>query len=376
MTIRAEAKGLKLSSSCSPNVPARLTGDPTRLKQILINLLGNAIKFTETGAVHLSVELAPSNNGTTLQFSVKDTGIGIPPNKLSTIFDTFTQADDSTTRQYGGTGLGLAISKQLVRMMGGRIWVESALGAGSTFHFTAVFNAVPAEAPLAVEPTDFAEQDVPPLRVLMLEDSKYNAFVIQTYLQSTQCALTIMENGETGIAEFKRGGYDCILMDIQMPGMDGLEATRNIRDWEASHKAIRTPIIAMTAHSMTGDEEHCLEAGADHYLSKPVKKTTLLQLLCDLKPLPTEDQAMAGLSPLMKIKQTIIDVHSALKNNDIEGIRRCGHNLIDSGEGPDSETVSDYGHALIRTVDEGCEPERVRQILSILSEYVERSDLM
>ncbi len=371
---KADEKGIEFTSYIDPNIPDQLTGDPTRLKQILINLQGNAIKFTEQGSIHTTVTIATGLNGIALQFSVSDTGVGIPAAKLSTIFDTFTQADDSTTRRYGGTGLGLAISKQLVRMMDGRIWAESGMGAGSTFYFTAAFNTGQVPVRAKIEQRDQAERDIPPLKILMLEDSKYNAFVIQTYLQSTDCELTIMGDGESGIDEFSRGVYDCILMDIQMPGMDGLEATRTIRAWEEEHQTLRTPIITMTAHSMIGDAEKCLEAGADQYISKPVKKTTLLEILSGLSPLPNHKPEPTEQASLMELRQLIVDAHSALKNQDIETIRQTADILIDKGELTNMGTLTKYGEELHNVTDNSTNPERVREILLALSEYVERSE--
>ena len=272
---KAGQKQLNFECNVKSNVPDRLIGDPARLRQILINLLGNAVKFTADGTVHLTVEYAPDfNGGETLQFSISDTGPGIPTNKLASIFDSFTQADSSTTREYGGTGLGLAISKQLVQMMDGQIWAESSPGKGSTFHFTARFDAPHATDIIqsSKDPSLQSHAELPEANILMLEDSKYNAFVIQTYLKNTPCHLTVAENGADGFKAFKNGTWDIILMDIQMPVMDGYETTRAIRDWERDNSLTPLPIVAMTAYALVGDAEKCFEAGADLHLPKPVKK--------------------------------------------------------------------------------------------------------
>jgi len=279
---KAQQKELKFTCSLAQDVPDSLSGDPTRLRQIIINLLGNAVKFTEKGSISMKVERTPDpQGGVMLQFSVKDTGTGIPADKLDTIFDSFTQADSSTTRKYGGTGLGLAISKQLVLMMGGRIWVESSHGNGSTFLFTARFASAPhASIPVSHAPKpEMIQPELPPIKILMLEDSNYNAFVIQTYLKNTPCELVVRENGADGLDEFKQGGYDCVLMDIQMPIMDGYEATQLMREWEKEQTLAPVPIIAMTAFALAGDAEKCLEAGADDHLPKPVKKSALFDML-------------------------------------------------------------------------------------------------
>ena len=278
---KAEQKGLRLTCSLPPTIPDKLQGDPTRLRQILLNLLGNAVKFTNSGTVDLTVQTAPGPLDTvTLQFSISDTGVGISGDKLPTIFDAFTQADSSTTREFGGTGLGLAISKELVQLMSGRIWAESSPGKGSTFHFTASFNTA---AEIKATPDQKVPEAIgPPLpeaHILMMEDSKYNAFVIQTYLKDTKCRLTVVENGRDGVALFKKENWDMVLMDIQMPEMDGYAAIRAIRSWEREQDVPPTPIAAMTAHAMDEDAQQCLDAGADMHLPKPVKKSVLFKAI-------------------------------------------------------------------------------------------------
>lgn len=278
---KAQQKGLSLACTIPPQVPDRLQGDPTRLRQILLNLLGNAVKFTDSGSVNLAVQTAPGPAGkTTLQFSITDTGMGISGDKLSTIFDSFTQADSSTTREFGGTGLGLAISKQLTQLMDGRIWAESTPGRGSTFHFTVCFNAdSKAESSPGEGLIEGDEKPLPETNILMMEDSKYNAFVIQTYLKGTQCLLTVVENGKEGFEIFKQGGWDLILMDIQMPLMDGYSTTQAIRTWESEQNATPIPIAAMTAHALEEDAKRCLDAGANLHIPKPVKKSTLFDAI-------------------------------------------------------------------------------------------------
>ncbi|MDC0336003.1 ATP-binding protein [Pseudodesulfovibrio sp.] len=379
--IEAEAaeKRLDFSYSIAPSVPDKLIGDPTRLKQVLLNLLGNAIKFTQEGEVRLSVGLAPgSDDATVVEFSVQDTGPGIPPDKLDTIFDSFTQADSSTTREFGGTGLGLAISKQLVRMMQGRIWVESSLGIGSTFHFTARLDAAPTDVPIASLSKRATSVDMtptlPPLNILMLEDSKYNAFVIQTYLKNTPCNLTVTTNGIEGVDAYKKGGFDCILMDIQMPVMDGYEATRAIRAWEEDTGLHRTPIIAMTAYALIGDADRCLDAGADFHLAKPVKKSALFDIINQLTARTTTQSTPFGTPAFAELKQSIIQAFTALEDADIEALKSIANTLASKGGELSMDAVAGYGNALKEAVEDDANPERIRQLLTILSEYIERLD--
>jgi len=382
---QAEDKGLAFAYSIAPGIPDRLEGDPTRLKQILINLLGNAIKFTKSGTVQMAVEQAPGHNGVaTLQFSVEDTGIGIPADKLSTIFDSFTQADSSTTRQFGGTGLGLAISMQLVRMMGGRIWAESSLGSGSTFHFTTRFGIVNKSGPTPPENTVHfdSQQNVPGLNILMVEDSKYNAFVIQTYLKSTLCQLTIVENGLDGFEEFKKGDFDCILMDIQMPVMDGYETTRAIRAWEQANGLDSIFIVAMTAYALTGDSEKCIQAGADFHLPKPVKKSRLFEILTGLdQKRHTPTASTKATTPpsnmkLAELKEAIIATYTAIDQKDLATVEALGNTFRQMGTDRSMDTLKEYGDALLQAAKEGAKPDRIRQILTVLSEYVERMDTL
>ncbi len=239
--------------------PRDLIGDPTRLRQVLLNLLGNAIKFTESGEVALRVTPdADSSVPGALRFTISDTGIGIPDEKLGAVFERFTQADSSTTRRYGGSGLGLTISKRLVELMGGRIWVESGVGKGSVFSF-----AVPLEiwagatrraaVPVGTDP----EPPLPALHILLVEDSPDNRTITMAYLQDTPYRVEIAENGAIACEKFTAGHYDLVLMDRQMPVMDGLTATRAIREWEQANHRPPTPIIALTASALKGDQEKC-----------------------------------------------------------------------------------------------------------------------
>jgi signal transduction histidine kinase/ligand-binding sensor domain-containing protein/CheY-like chemotaxis protein len=280
MAFAAARKGLSLVLDLDSGLPADVVGDSMRLRQVVLNLLGNAIKFTQRGRVVLRAELeADGDAGPLLHFSVQDTGIGIPMAKQGKIFQAFEQADSSTTRQYGGTGLGLAISSRLVHLMGGRIWVESEPQRGSIFHFTVKMMLVPeavAAAPEAEGPRGLLDRMVedeagksPSLRVLVVEDNAVNQKLVAVLLEKLGHRVELAETGSEALEKWKAGGSDMILMDVQMPEMDGFEATRRIRTQEKATGS-HIPIIAMTAHAMSGDRQSCLEAGMDDYISKPI----------------------------------------------------------------------------------------------------------
>lgn len=386
---KIEEKGLEFSCTIAPGVPDRLKGDPSRLKQIIINLLGNAVKFTESGQINLSIESASyRSNETLLQFAVADTGPGIQADKLDSIFDSFTQADSSTTRKYSGTGLGLAISKELVRMMGGRIWVESSLGNGSTFLFTARFT-IPAKE-IQLDDSELAQSgngnSLAPLNILMFEDSKYNAFVIQTYLKNTPSKLTVAVNGEDGMAEFTSKDFDCVLMDIQMPVMDGHEAIRAIRQWEEDNGRPSTPIIAMTAFSRSEDGDKCLNSGANAYLAKPVKKSALLEALsdidgtaiqsCEPKGIPEPTACLAPEESeetnIAELRKSIDAAHSALERKDSGSLKVLGMDIVDQGNCMAVESIINYGESLVEVATSDPSFARAGQLLSALTDYVDR----
>ena len=266
--IHAGKKGLQVEADISHDIPDHLIGDPMRLRQILINLVDNAIKFTARGAITLKVAVEPdTESGRRLRFSVKDTGMGIPPEKQGVIFEAFAQVDGSTTRNYGGTGLGLAIASQLVEQMHGSIWIESVVGEGTTFHFTAHFGlgqtSLPPEvpAPVSIPPAPVATHPLgASLRILLAEDNVINRALAAAILAKRGHSLLLAENGRQAVEAAAREPFDLIFMDVQMPEMDGFEATRLIREAEQA-TGRHTPIAAMTAHAMAGDRERCLAAG-------------------------------------------------------------------------------------------------------------------
>jgi signal transduction histidine kinase/ActR/RegA family two-component response regulator len=279
---RARDRDLQLTLEILPGVPLELFGDPDRLRQILLNLTGNAVKFTEQGSVTVRVE--PDAAG--IRFSVVDTGIGIAADKTAMIFDRFTQADSSITRKYGGSGLGLAISKSFVELMGGRIGCTSELGKGSTFFFSAPFGvAKTLEDPeiiktdaTAISLTRLARQ-LSAHRVLIVEDSEDNLALMRAYLKDCGFELDFAENGKIAVEKAMSGHPHLVLMDIQMPVMDGLEATRAIRELEAATHADPIPILALTAHAAGVDAQRSLEAGCTEHLTKPIKQSTLLEAI-------------------------------------------------------------------------------------------------
>jgi PAS domain S-box-containing protein len=305
--LQARAKGLEFVSLIAPGVPETAVGDSGRLRQVLTNLLGNAIKFTERGQVGLKAEISSqTRDAIQLKFTVHDTGIGIPSAEQSRLFDTFTQVDESNTRKYGGTGLGLAISKQLVELLSGEIGLESEPGKGSSFWFTAAFGksirsevaasapqpaarsetdkprpaivksqtgtAQPAETPAAVSPLQKQ------MRILLAEDNEINQRITLRLLQKLGLAADAVVNGREAVEALEKRKYDLVLMDCQMPDMDGFEATAVIRSREDGSR--HQTICALTANAMDGDRERCLAAGMDDYISKPVGLEKLREALC------------------------------------------------------------------------------------------------
>ncbi len=287
LAAKAAEKGLELSARYAANAPRRLIGDPTRIRQVLLNLLSNAVKFTSEGHVAISVGCDGKNEtDAQMRIEVEDTGIGIEQDARDRIFEEFTQADASTSRRFGGTGLGLAITKQLVELMGGSIELESYAGEGSIFR---VRLPLPFDKSVAERPRgDGAAEAKPPLiaaRVLLAEDNVVNQKVAIRMLEKLGCQVDVASNGREVVEMQAGGGYDVVVMDCQMPEMDGFEATAEIRRREGGEA--RTPIIAMTANALQGDRERCLDAGMDDYISKPATLATLRDVLlrwCETQP--------------------------------------------------------------------------------------------
>ncbi|WP_142846718.1 ATP-binding protein [Telmatospirillum sp. J64-1] len=280
LSLQAEEKGLKLDFVLSPDIPDLLVGDPLRLGQILLNLAGNAVKFTEKGAITVSTDNAGQEGGAVfLRFHIRDTGIGMTPEQMERLFQPFSQADSSTTRRYGGTGLGLAICKRLMTLMGGEIAVDSRPGQGTLFTVILPFT-LPDEEDLSLDRPAPAGV-LPPvsgLRVLVADDNEINRQVAREILEDAGLSVTLVENGEDAVrmALDPANDFAALLLDVQMPGMDGLQAARLIRQ---SVGPERLPIIAMTAHAMEQERRRCLEAGMDDHISKPVDPAALVDML-------------------------------------------------------------------------------------------------
>jgi|GEM_PF-153477 len=292
MHFSAERKGIAFSCSVSGDLPAVVIGDAVRLRQILLNLAGNAIKFTEKGRV--TVEAKPVlRNGEmhTIRFSVSDTGIGIPSDKLDTIFESFNQVSNKTSRKYGGTGLGLTIVKQLVEMQGGIVNVESSMNEGSTFHCTLTFRQADPESLQQAQEEQQALPQLEGLRVLLAEDNEMNRIVALKVLNRWNVQVDSAPDGLTAITMLERADYDLILMDIQMPELDGYEATRHIRRNMPAPKS-QVPIIAMTAHAIVGEAQKCIATGMNDYISKPFQQRLLYEKIAALagrKNKPSEE---------------------------------------------------------------------------------------
>ncbi len=278
--VLASKKNINLHLAEIDGIPEYLKGDPDRLRQILVNLIGNAIKFTPSGGnVRVSVTIEEQVEATIkLLFTISDTGIGISEDKQQSIFEAFVQADATTTREYGGTGLGLAISSSLVRLMGGDIWLKSTPGVGSSFFFTSTFDVIDA-APKELDTEDQGEDNGRPLRILLAEDNIINQKVALKFLEHAGHSVDVVMNGQEAVEAFVPDTYDLVLMDIQMPVMSGDQAMLQIRLCEGG-KAI--PIVALTANAMRGDREKYLTGGFDGYISKPINRKQLVNELIRL----------------------------------------------------------------------------------------------
>jgi signal transduction histidine kinase/DNA-binding response OmpR family regulator len=381
--VRARAKGLCLNSDIRPEIPPRLMGDPGRLRQILLNLLSNAVKFTDRGGITVRVKPDPDQPAPcALHFTVRDTGVGIPADRVSTIFDSFTQADASTTRKYGGTGLGLAISKRFVELMGGRIWAESTPGDGSTIHFTARFGvadsaAVP-KAPVTktITPAALANRV---LRILLADDSEDNRFLVRGYLRDTGCVIDEVTNGAEVVEKFKDGAYDMVLMDAEMPVMDGYSATRALRALEKERTAPPIPILALTAHALKEARDRSIEAGCTAHLTKPITKMALLEAIHRYAP----EHPNAGrihvaveswLRPVIpayleKRKADVAKLRFALDQGDYDTVRTLGHQMAGSGSGYGFVKITEIGEMLEESALAG-DAARIHDGISALDRYL------
>jgi len=386
--VKASAKALTLGSSLSDDLPPMLIGDPFRIRQILINLLGNAMKFTDVGRLDVEVSRDPEDEHVgALLFRVKDTGIGIPPEKLGSIFENFSQADSSTTRKYGGTGLGLAISKRLVELMGGRIWVESTLAQGSTFLFTVklgvcdLTSLVTAGTHEAAARAIASPTDLPAAHILLADDSEDNRFLIQEYLKRSLGILEFAENGEIALGKMKCRHYDLVLMDAHMPVMDGYAATRAMRIWEQQHGGCHVPIIALTADAFKEAADQSLAAGCDAHLTKPIAKATLIEairrhaLACDqpsqplAAPLAEPESSLSALAPryLENMNKQLTALRLAESLEEYDTIQRVGHNLHGTGASFGFPLITEVGIAL----EQAAKDRAMTEIRAAITEFQE-----
>jgi signal transduction histidine kinase/CheY-like chemotaxis protein/HPt (histidine-containing phosphotransfer) domain-containing protein len=389
---RASTKGLEVGSLLADSLPPVLVGDPLRLRQILLNLLGNAMKFTDSGRLDVEVAQDPNDSQPgALLFRVKDTGIGIPENKLGSIFENFSQADSSTTRKYGGTGLGLAISKRLVELMGGRIWVESTVGQGSTFLFTAKLGVSTHAASVSRSPETSSERKPVPqpsiasatAHILLADDSEDNRFLIDEYLKHSPHIVDFAENGEIALGKMKSGHYDLVLMDGHMPVMDGYAATRAMRAWELSHGARPIPILALTADAFKEALEKSVASGFNAHLTKPIGKATLLKAIrqyalpCDrpaAAPVVAEvEPSVAAMAPryLKNIEKALQELRAAEPKQDYATIQRIGHNLHGTGGSFGFPLITEFGSAMEQAAKDQ-DMDRIQSAVLQFGSYLEQ----
>jgi len=388
MASRAQDRGLQLNLENQPDVPAVLVGDPNRLRQILLNLIGNALKFTEQGSVTVRVERDPEGAAEWLRFSVIDSGIGIATEQTEMIFERFTQADSSTTRQYGGTGLGLAISKGFAELMGGKMGCNSELGKGSTFYLAVPFVT---RSELATVPAGAGSQAamIRPekagvrggtTRVLLAEDSEYNVLLVRAYLKNAGIELEVAENGKIAVEKVTSRRPDLILMDLQMPVMDGLEATHAIRAAEATSGARPIPILALTADAGQEAVSRSLLAGCSEHLSKPIKRTTLLEAIARhihgiIRITPPEGIEALVPDYLASIRRDMETMITAIGEQDCQVAGRLGHQFKGTGHGYGFPEIAKAGSAIELAARSADEAEIRKQILS-LAAYLDRVEVV
>lgn len=383
MSVRAQAKGLRLEELYLSPVPARIISDATRIRQVLINLVGNAVKFTERGLVTIAVShTALEGDESRLDFRVQDTGIGIAPEKLNLLFKPFQQVHSEGTEKYGGTGLGLAISKEIARLLGGDITVRSDIGLGSLFAFS-IRCKLPAGTPLLRRPSSAVLDDarnlrarakaelLPPIsgRILVVDDSPDNRKLFRYHLESQGIVVDVAENGREGVNKGAAQTFDAILMDIQMPELDGFGALKELRA-----RGVNTPIVALTAHAMRGDMERCLEAGFTDYLSKPVSRASLFDKIRSVTKKPDAPVASeAAPSELDEIVATYRESLTARANllttarlsADFESMRLQIHTLKGTLGSMGFDALSAVASRAYLALEEGGVDEALRTVAEL-----------
>ncbi len=313
LKLKASEKGLLLECRIPENVPRFVKGDSARLRQVILNLVNNAVKFTESGEITLEIFTEnETDHQTTLGFSVADTGIGIPRDRLDRLFKPFSQVDASTTRQYGGTGLGLVISSKIVELMGGRMWAESEPGNGATFYFTVCFEkseGVPEPVFGYRDTASLPAHGIAGIRVLMAEDNLFNQKLAKILLEESGCELDIVSNGKEAVEAVRKGRYDLVLMDVQMPVMDGLEATETLRK-----EQVQIPIVALTANATAEDRAMCLGAGMNDYITKPIDQKKLRKAISGQVKLLPAGKPDGAQEPVRPDDADIFDRETFLRN--------------------------------------------------------------
>ena len=363
-TAAIERNGLELEIGVDPGVWPYWLGDPERLQQVLLNLVGNSIKFTEKGkiAVRVAAELDSQGNKAGLRFEVSDSGCGVPADKSAVIFEAFQQADESMIRPYEGTGLGLAIAKNLVERMSGKIWLEQGTGPGATFAFTVFLPRSTESAVRQLSESTLALKSRPltklsrGLRILLAEDNFESVILVRAYLESLLLSIDVVANGSDAVEKRKQNSYDLVLMDLQMPVMDGYTATREIRRWEKAHGMARVPIVALTAHALSGAAAESAEAGCDGHLSKPMERRDLIETIAKFayaeETVKSDNREVPDLIAerrpafLASRRNDLEKMRSALAASDFASIQRIGHNCKGIGTGYGFPEVSAIGLAI------------------------------
>jgi PAS domain S-box-containing protein len=353
----AEQKGLRFEMSVDPSAARYWQGDAERLHQILLNLVGNSAKFTGNGSIAVKVQAEPGDHGPGLRFEVSDTGCGIPPDKRALVFEAFQQADGAMNRPYEGTGLGLSIAKTLVEMMGGRIWIEDQPMPGTRVVFTSFFppcdEAAVRERKSAGASARVVRGAAAGTRVLVVEDNPENVILLRAYLDKFSFSLDFASNGVEAIERRKQASYDLILMDVQMPVMDGYTATREIRAWEKENRAPRVPIVALTAHALSGAAAESIEAGCDGHVTKPVEQGDLMEAIAKFAKRPI-DQCLAIPDPIAAKRPAFVanrrldltKMKTAFAARDFATIKVVGHNCKGIGAGYGFPQISRLGSAI------------------------------
>jgi len=392
-SVHAENKGIELSYGLSSSIPQYLQGDPMRLSQVLNNLINNAIKFTEKGEVSIAIKKNSESDGfVELHFSVSDTGVGIDKKDIQRLFRTFSQLDGSFTKKHGGTGLGLVISKQLVEMMGGKLWAESEKGKGSFFHFKLAFKTGRKleEMPKSVSRVN---RTLNALNILTVEDDKISRRVIEKMLAEKGHSVDTAGNGLEALKKVQDKTYDVILMDIQMPEMNGLQATQKIRELEGEGR--HTPIIALTAYALQGDRERFLAMGIDEYIPKPVHMEELfymLESIPDNKLQAQRDETVSGaiineagevvfvrrnskrlkaedMPLLTRVGERIEELLSFIESGDLSAIERMANTVKSLSDKINAEEVKDAAFKTELAARRGNLQNAIRQIIKVKEEY-------